>query len=133
MNRVGIVRKAYERFNNQDYAGALELFARDVEVLDLLRRGEVMRGRRAVLREWTTRFDDAHAEALVAEATEVGDTVFAAVCFQVYDQSGEAFGAPFMVASRFIFDGDWIIRLEQSAFNDIPEDVKALFHVGEHD
>jgi hypothetical protein len=98
-------------------------------VSDLLRTDEVMQGHDAVLHHWKSRFDEAHAEALVADVVEVGDTVLAAVCFQVYDQLGAAFGPPFMVASRFTFDEDRIVRLVHTAFNEVPDDVKALFHL----
>jgi hypothetical protein len=129
MDRIGIVREAFERFNDRDFEGALRAFDADVQVSDLLRTDEVMQGHDAVLQQWKSRFDEAHAEALVADVVEVGDTVHAAVCFQVYDQLGAAFGSPFMVASRFTFAEDRIVRLEQRAFNEVPDDVKSLFHL----
>jgi hypothetical protein len=107
----------------------LTLFDPDAEAADLLRTGEVMRGREAILRAWTARFDEAHAEAIVADVIEIDDTVLAAICFQTYTPEFAAVGAPFVVASRFTFREDRIVRLEHTPFNEIRDDVKALFHV----
>jgi len=61
------VRVAYERFNNKDFAGVVELFHPDAEHADLLRHGVMHRGREAILPLWTRRFAEASAHALIYE------------------------------------------------------------------
>jgi hypothetical protein len=67
---------------------------------------------------------------LVGDLIEVGDTVFAAVCLQAYMKDGAAFGPQIVVASRFTFKGDRIVRMESRVLDEIPDDVRALFQTG---
>jgi hypothetical protein len=129
MDREHVVRTAFERFNENGFAGTLKLFDTDARVSDLLRPSTVMLGRDAVLLQWTRRFDQARAETLVADIVGLGDTVLAAVCFQVYTPDEVPVGSPFIVASRFAFDEHRIIGLTHRTFNTVQDDVKALLHV----
>jgi ketosteroid isomerase-like protein len=130
MDRERLVRRAFDRFSNKDFVGVVNLMDPDVRVSDLLRPGQEWYGRDAVLLQWIRRFDEARAEAFVADVLGVGDTALAAVCFQAYTADDTPFGAPFIVASRFTFDEDGrITRLRHTPFNDVRDDVKALFHV----
>jgi hypothetical protein len=129
MDRERIVRLAIDRFSNKDFAGAVKFLDPDARVSDLLRPRNVMLGRDAVLLQWIRRFDEGRAEAYVADVVGVEESALAAVCFQAYTADATAFGPPFIVASRFTFEEDRITGLTHTPFNEVPEDVKALFHV----
>jgi ketosteroid isomerase-like protein len=130
MDRSETVRTAFELFNRKDFAGVLEFFDPEVEISDLLHEGALIKGRDVVLQQWTERFDQAQVATLVGDLIEVGDTVFAAVCMQAYTKDGAAFGPQIVVASRFTFKGDRIVRMESRVLDEIPDDVRALFHAG---
>jgi ketosteroid isomerase-like protein len=130
MDRSESVRTAFELFNRKDFAGVLEFFDPEVEISDLLHEGELIKGRDVVLQQWTERFDQAQVATLVGDVIEVGDTVFAAVCLQAYTEYGTAFGPQIVVASRFTFQGDRIVRMQSRVLDEIPDDVRALFHAG---
>jgi hypothetical protein len=130
MDRERIVRMAFDRFSNKDFAGTVKFMDPDVRVSDLLRRGRVMDGRDTVLLQWIRRFDEARVEAFVADVVGVGETALAAVCFQAFSADETAVGSPFIVASRFTFDEDCrITGLHHTPFNEVRDDIKALFHV----
>jgi ketosteroid isomerase-like protein len=129
VDRSEIVRTGFELFNRKDFEGVLEFFDPEVEISDLLHEGVVMKGREFVRQQWLERFDEAQVASLVGDVIEVGDTVIVAVCFQAYTKYGGAFGAPIIVASRFTFRVDRIIRMESRVLDEIPDDVRALFHV----
>jgi hypothetical protein len=129
MDRERLVRQAFDRFNNKDFAGAVRFLDPDASVSDLLRLGKVMLGRDAVLLQWTRRFDEARAEAFVADVVGAGETAFAAVCLQAFTADDTVFGPAIIVASRFTFDEDRITGLRHTPFDEVPDDVKALFHV----
>ena len=88
-----------------------------------------MHGRGVLLEEWDRRFDEARVDACVADVVGVGDTALAAVCFQAYAPDESPIGPSIVVASRFGFEEDRISRLQHTSFNDVPDEVKALFHV----
>jgi hypothetical protein len=117
-------------FRKKDFAGAVTFMDPDVRVSDLLRPGRVMHGRDTVLLQWIRRFDEARVGAFVADVVEgAGETALAAVCFQAFTADDTAVGRPFIVASRFTFDeGDSITGLHHTPFNDVADDVRALFH-----
>jgi ketosteroid isomerase-like protein len=130
VDRSEAVRTAFELFNRKDFEGVLEFFDPDVEISDLLHEGALIKGRDVVRQQWTERFDQAQVATLVGDLIEVGDTVFAAVCMQAYTKDGAAFVPQIVVASRFTFRGDRIVRMESRVLDEIPDDVRALFHAG---
>jgi hypothetical protein len=88
-----------------------------------------MLGHDAVLLQWIRQFDEGRAEANVADVVGVEESALAAVCFQAYTADTTALGPPFIVASRFTFEEDQITGLTHTPFNEVPEVVRALFHV----
>jgi hypothetical protein len=128
MDRERIVPVGFDLFN-KDFAGAVKFLDPDARVSDLLRPRKVMLGRDAVLLQWIRRFDEARAEAFVADVVGAGETALAAVRFQAFAADNTAFGPSVIVASRFTFDEDRITTVHHRPFNEVPDDIKALFHV----
>ncbi|HMK63074.1 MAG TPA: nuclear transport factor 2 family protein [Acidimicrobiales bacterium] len=130
MNRSDIVRAAYQRFNEGDFDGALDLCDPDIEFRDVIGHDGTVSGREAVRRRWAERFSHAHITVTVGEVSEMGDAVVAAVCCQVYGPTGEPVGPPVLVTDHFSFRDDRILRVESTVFDGVPEEVKDfLLHV----
>ena len=127
LKRMETISTAYERFNNRDFAGVLDLFEPDAEHCDLLREGAVHRGRAAILKLWTERFAEASVQALVYDIFEIGDTVVAVVRYQAHDPDGTPCGSPMVAVHRFIFTEARIARLEVTVIDPLSDDARALF------
>ena len=127
MSRSATVRTAFDRFNEKDFAGVLELFHLDADHADLLRPGVVHHGRDAILQLWTERFGAASVRALVAEVLEMDHAVVAVVCYQPYDAGGSPVGSSMIAVQHFIFRDDHIARIESTVIEDVSDLAKALF------
>ena len=125
--KIDAVTTAFERFNERDFAGALELFHPDVVHADLLVPGQTHRGRAEVLRLWSQRFADGSARAVLYETREIAAIVLAIVRYQAYTSTGSAVGSPMIVAHRFAFDGDLIVRVDATILEEMSEDAVSLF------
>ena len=129
MDHVDIVRRAYERFNEKDFDGALDRFDEGIELSDTLQPGRVVAGREAVREMWLTRFGQAAAHFLVDELVEIDDAVLASVRFQSYTEHGASFGHEVGAVYRFIFRDDLVVRLEVRTIGEVPATVRSLFGV----
>jgi len=125
-NHIETVNAAYERFNNKDFPGVLDLFHPDAEHSDLLREGTTHRGRDAILRLWSERFAEASAHARIYEMFDLGNLIVAVVRYQVHDPQGVPFGSPMIAVHRFVFREDRIARLEVTVVDALSDDTKAL-------
>jgi len=130
MNKMDIVRAAYQRFNEKDFDGALDLCDPDIEFRDLLTRDGRAYGRAAVRERFAERFSAATVHVTVADVLEVGSTVVAVVCCQVYDSAGIAVGPQVIVTDNFSFRGDRILRVETTQFEEVPEEVRKVLLAG---
>jgi len=130
MNRIDVVRTAYQRFNEQDFEGALDLCDADIEFRDLLTRDGRAYGREAVRQRFAERFSAATVHVTVADVLEVGSTVIAVACCQVYDPEGEPVGPQVIVTDNFSFRGDRIARVETTQFEEVPEEVRKVLLAG---
>lgn len=126
MDRCDIVRAAYERFNAEDFEGVLELCDPEFEFRELFGNEGPSRGRSEVLRRWTERFADLVIKVDIGEVVEVGETVVAAVCCQVYDRAYPPVRSYILVSDSFSFRGDRILRMESTLLNEPSDEVKAL-------
>jgi ketosteroid isomerase-like protein len=127
MNRSDIVRTAYQRFNDRDFEGVLDLCDPQIEFRDLLSDDGTAFGREAVRRRWRERFSDASASVTIGNLAEVGDAVIASVCYQAYTPAGVPIGPPFLAADRFSFRGNRILRVDATKLTNVPDEVAALF------
>ena len=121
------VRIAYERFNNKDFAGVLDLFHPDAEHADLLREGVTHRGRDAILRLWTDRFAEASAPARIYEMFDVASGVVAVVRYEAIGRDGASCGLPMIAVHSFVFREGRIVRLEATVVSALSDEAKALF------
>lgn len=126
MSRTDIVRAAYQRFNEEDFDGALDLCDPDVEFRELIGRSGPAHGREAVRQRWMERFSSARVTVTVGDVVEVGDSVLAAVCCQVYDPTGMPIGPYVLVTDHFSFREGRILRIKTTLFEDVPEEVRGL-------
>ena len=126
MNRIDMVRAAYERFNERDFEGVLELCDPEIEFRDLLGEGGTAHGRDAVRRRWAERYAEAGVNVTVGDVIEIGGNVIAAVCYQAYDRDGTTVGPYLLVTDQFSFRDEKIARIEATKFGDVPDEVRAL-------
>ena len=124
-DRIALVRSAYERYNNRDLDGALELLDPHVSWPDVV-NGTVMVGRPAVRRYWNGHFLRVSPTVVPEDLYEVGDAVIAIVRQQVRDLDGNPIGASSVAAHKLTFRGELIIRMEITV-EAFPEEVQALF------
>lgn len=126
MNRVDIVRAAYQRFKEKNFEGALDLCDPDIEFRDLIGKDGTAHGRNAVRQRWVERFSNAYFTITIGDVVEVADTVIAAVCCQVYDSTGMPVGPYVLVTDHFRFRGDRILRIESTLLDEVPDEVKGF-------
>ncbi|HXX90870.1 MAG TPA: nuclear transport factor 2 family protein [Acidimicrobiales bacterium] len=127
VDRITVVRSAYERFNAGDIEGVLELVDPDVEWPDAI-RNSTLHGREALRAYWSSQFDVATPTARAQDLVEVGDCVIAVAFQEVYDlDSGAPLGPPVAVSHRFHFRGSQIVRMELTALDEVPESIRARF------
>lgn len=124
--RADVVRSAYQRFNEQDFEGVLELFDADVEWPDAV-NDSVLYGTNAVRAYWARHFEVAVPTEILGEVVEIGDAVVAVAYRQVYERAGGTFGPPAVVVHRFSFRGERIARMEITALDDTPDYVVERF------
>ena len=125
-SRIETVRTAYERFSKKDFIGVLDLCHPDVEHADVLRPGEVHRGRDAILQLWAERFATVSLCVSVAEILETDNGAIAIVSLQLLDAKGSSIGPPKVLIQRIIFRNDEIWRLEATVVRDPPDAARAL-------
>ena len=130
MNRSDIVRSAYQRLNDKDFDGALDLCDPAVEFRDLLNKGDRAYGREAVRQRLADRLSDINVHVTVGDVVELGDTVIAAACCRVYDSAGHPVGPYVLVTDHFTFHGDRIIRVDTTEFEEMPDEVRGLLEPG---
>jgi ketosteroid isomerase-like protein len=130
MIRGEIVRTAYQRFNDNDFDGALDLCDPDIEFRDLSKKDGRAYGREAVRQRLVERFSVATVHVTVGDVVELGDTVIAAACCQVYDSAGRPVGPYVVVTDQFSFRGNPILRIETTQFEKLPDQVKAALLPG---
>lgn len=120
------MRSAYQRFNDQDFEGVLELLDADVEWPDSL-NDSVLYGRNAVRAYWERHFEVALPTEILGEVVEIGDAVVAVSYRQVYEREGGPFGPPAVVVHRFTFRGDRVARMEVTPLDETPDYVRERF------
>ncbi|HXW79985.1 MAG TPA: nuclear transport factor 2 family protein [Acidimicrobiales bacterium] len=130
MTRTEIVRTAYQRINDQDFDGALDLCDPDIEFRDVLNKDGWAYGREAVRQRFAERFSLATVHVTVGAVVELGDIVIAAVCCQVYGPAGEPVGPDVIVTDRIAFRGNQIVRVETTQFRELPDEVRTLLLAG---
>jgi len=128
--RCETVCTAFERFSCKDFVGVLALCHPDVQMVDPLRPGVIIRGKEAIRHHWESRYDQATMVATIGEhIVETDDTVIVVVRFRAYDESQRALVPPFFVAFRLTFRDDLIVRCEGRIANSVPPKMKALLHL----
>ena len=119
--RVAIVREAYERFNNADVGGLVDLLDPDVEIPDVL-NGSVFHGKEAIRRYWERQFELVDSSLLVREIVEIGDAVLVVVFQEVHDRdSGAPLGQGVVAVHRLTFRGNHISAIEYTGVDEVPE------------
>jgi len=130
VTRSEIVRRAYQRFNDKDFEGVLELCDSDIEFRDLLADDGRAYGREAVNRRLMDRFSSATVQVTVADVVEMGYKVIAVVRCQVYDSAGNPVGPTIVATDHFSFRGERISRVETTRFNDLPDEIRTVLLPG---
>jgi len=126
LKRTEIVRAAYQRFNEEDFEGALDLCDPEIEFRDLIGKQGPACGREAVRRRWAERFSDAQIKVTVGNVVEMGDTVIASVACHVYGSDGKPVGPYVVVTDHFSFRDNRILRIESTVSNGVPDEIKGL-------
>lgn len=121
---MALTRAAYERLNEGDIPGMLELLVPDVEYPDVV-HDTVLKGRESVERHWAELLERADHSARPGEFLELGDAVVVVVYHQAYEKNGAALGPGVPAVHRVTFRDDLIARVEFSALDEIPEQVLA--------
>jgi hypothetical protein len=124
-DRLALVRRAYERYNDRDLDGVLELLDPHVSWPDVV-NGTVMVGRDAVKRYWRGHFALASPTVVPEDLYEVGDAVIAIVRQQVEGLDGEPIGPPSLAAHKLTFRGELVSRMEITV-ETFPDEVQAVF------
>ncbi|HML01361.1 MAG TPA: nuclear transport factor 2 family protein [Acidimicrobiales bacterium] len=130
MTRTEIVRTAYQRINDQDFDGALDLCDPDIQFRDVLNKDGWAYGRKAVRQRFAERFSVATVHVTVGALVELGNIVIAAVCCQVYGPAGDPVGPNVIVTDRISFRGNQIFRVETTQFEDVPDEVRTVLLAG---
>ena len=126
MTRSDVVRTAYQRFNEKDFDGVLDLCDPDIELRDLLNKGGRAYGRAAVRERFAERFSAATVRVTITDLMEAGNTVIAVVCCQIYDSAGNRVGPAVVVTDHFRFRDDRILQVETTQFEELPEEVRTV-------
>lgn len=129
MSLTEVVRTAYQRFNERDFEGVVELFHPDIEWADVLQEGVTIRGPLAILQLWTERFSEAGIRTIIGDVIEVREAVTVVVCYLAYAPNGGPVGGPLVVAHRFTFRDGLLARSEANVLDEVPAEMKELFDV----
>ena len=122
--RVALVREVYDRFNNADIGGVLDLLDADVEMPDVL-HGTVLRGTDSLRRYWEQQFELVDHSIMASDVVEVGDAVLVVAFHQVYDREGGGpLGRGVAAVHRLTFRGDRILSIEYTGVDEVPEQVR---------
>jgi ketosteroid isomerase-like protein len=123
--RLALVQEAYERFNDGDIAGVLDLLDPEVELPDVI-HNEVLRGREAVKQNWERQFAIADHSAIAGSVMDAGSAVLVVVYHQLYEKAGGPIGHGVAAVHRLTFRGDLIAKMEFTGLDRIPESVRQL-------
>ncbi len=121
--KVALVRAAYDRVNNEDIAGLLELLDPDVEFPDVI-HNTVLRGRESVERYWQDQILAAEHSAVPSEILELGEAVIVVAYHQIYERNGGPLGPGMSAVQRVTFRGDLIAKVEFTPLGEIPDHVR---------
>lgn len=123
-SRVVLVREAYDRFNDADISGLIDLLDPDVELPDVLSGGTI-RGTEAIRQYWEREFELVEPSILASEIVEVGDAVLVVVFQEIHERgSGQRLGQGVAAVHRVTFRGDRIAAIEYTGVDDVPEQVR---------
>ncbi len=122
-DRVALVRAAYERFNEGDIGGVLDLMDPDIEMPDVT-TGTTLHGRESVQASWQRQFELAEHSITASEVTEVGDAVIVAAYHQIYDTGGGPMGSGVAAVHRLTFSGGLITKFELTLLDPVPARVR---------
>lgn len=122
MDRIELVRAAYERFMEEDIPGVLEFLDPDVEMPDLI-RGSMICGKEAVGLHWQRHMALAEHSVILSEVLELGEAVIVIAYHQRYERDGMSLGHGVSTVQRFTFRGDKIAKIEVTALDPIPPAV----------
>ena len=122
-DRVAMVRAAYERFNEGDILGVLELMDPDVEMPDVT-DGSTLRGRESIRSNWQRQFELAEHSITASEITEVGDAVIVAAYHQIYDTRGGPMASGVAAVHRLTFKDGLITKFELTLLDPVPDKVR---------
>jgi ketosteroid isomerase-like protein len=122
--RVALVRAAYDRFNDADISGILDLLDTDVEMPDIL-HGTTLRGIEAIRGYWEQQFALVDHSIMASEIVEVGDAVIVVAFHEVYDrEGGQSLGRGVAAVHRLTFRGDRIASIEYTGVDEVPDQVR---------
>jgi len=124
--RVARIRAGYERFNEQDLDGLLELCTEDVEWPDVV-NGKVLHGADEVRDYFSRIFTVATPLVTVGDVIEIGDAVIATIYQQFYDHEGRLLGDPRVVVNRYSFVDGLVSGMTLTSQDDIPTEVRRRF------
>ena len=119
-----LVRKLYDRFNNADIAGVVDLLDPEVTMPDVL-QGTTLQGAEALQRYWERHFALVDSSIKVREIVEVGDAVLVVVYQETYNrENGELLGPGVVAVHRLAFRGERIRSIEYTGVDEVPQAVR---------
>ena len=124
-DRLALVRTAYERYNEKDLDGVLDLLDPRVAWPDVV-NDTVLTGHDAVKRYWMSHFEVATPTVVPEDLYEVDDCVIAIVRQRVYDLEGKPLGPAAVAAHRFTFRGALVTKMEITV-ESFPANLQAIF------
>jgi hypothetical protein len=124
VDRVALVRAAYERFNEGDISGVMEYFDDEVEFPDIV-HDVTLSTRDEVQRYFESQFQVGDHAARPLEVMEIGDAIIVVTYHQAYERNGRPMGPGISAVQRLTFRGDRIATVDFTPLDAIPEDVLA--------
>ena len=125
-DRLEKLRGAYESFNRQDLQSVLAVLTDDVSWPDVVNDG-LLHGKQEVREYFERVFSFATMQVTIGDLIPIGDAVLVTAYQQFYDLDGKQLGQPRTVVNRFTFRGDLVARMEVTAHDDIPEEVRRRY------
>ena len=122
IDRIALVREAYDRFNNRDFDGLLDLLDAEVEMPDFV-HGTWLHGKDCVERMFKVQAQLIDHTIFIATIIEMGDAVLVAANHHAYEPKGRPLGPGLSAVHRVTFRDGRIAKLEVTASGDISQEV----------
>lgn len=129
-DRVALITAGYERFNQHDVDGLMQLLTADVEWPDVV-NGAVLRGAGEVRAYFARIFAVTAPIITVGDVIEIGSDVVATTYQEFYDHADRLLGEPRLVVNRYSFRDDLVSAMVLTSEDDFPSEVRRRYRAAQ--